>query len=205
MKTFRLIAVNFMFVAVFAISAFAQAQDAGKIGLVNTFAFEDDKGGITKLVTAANTVEAQFKQPATTLETMYKNIQDLQKQIQDIQNQINDPKFPGDKEKLKITGQQKADDYDKMGREFKFKQDDLKAQIDAARQKTVGPIYQDVMKALQEFAVKNGYAVILDGAKLEEAQILMAFNNKYDVTKEFIAFYNARPAGTAAATTPAKP
>ena len=57
-----------------------------------------------------------------------------------------------------------------------IKQEDLKARLDKRRQVVVGPIYQDVMKALQEFAVKNGYAVILDGAKLEEAQILSSLN-----------------------------
>jgi len=202
MKTFRLIAINFIFVAIFAVSAFAQAQDTGKIGLVNAFAFEDDKTGITKLVTASNSIEAEFKQPAAELETTYNRIQSLQKEIADIQKQLADPKFPGDKTKLQATGQAKADEYEKLGRNFKVKQEDLKASVDRRRQAVVGPIYQDVMKALQDFAVKNGFAVILDGAKLEEAQILMAFNNKYDVTKDFIVFYNARPAGTAAAAKP---
>ena len=200
MKIFRLITANFIFAAVFAVSVFAQAQDAGKIGLVNTLAFEDSKGGIAKLVTASNSLESEFKQPATELETMYNRIQALQREIQGINTQLSDPKTPAavDKTKLQATGQAKADEYERMGRDFKFKQEDLKARLDRRRQVVVGPVYQDVMKALQEFAVKNGYAIILDGARLEEAQILMAFNNKYDVTKEFIAFYNARPAGTAA-------
>ena len=200
MKTFRLIAANFIFAAVFAASAFAQAQDT-KIGLVNTLAFEDGKAGITKLVTASNTIATEFKQPASELETMYNRMQALQKEIQGIQTQLGDPKTPAavDKTKLQANGQAKADEYEKMGRDFKFKQEDLKARLDRRRQAVVGPVYADVMRALQEFAVKNGYAVILDGAKLEEAQILMAFNNKFDVTKEFIAFYNARPAGTTAA------
>ena len=200
MKTFRLIAANFIFAAVFAVSVFAQAQDAGKIGLVNTLAFEDSKGGITKLVTASNSLETEFKQPATELETMYNRIQTLQKDIQRINEQIQNPNTPPaiDKNKLRADAQTKADEGEKLARDFKFKQEDLKARLDKRRQEKVGPVYQDVMKALQEFAVKNGFAIILDGARLEEAQILMAFNNKYDVTKEFIAFYNARPAGTAA-------
>jgi len=203
MKTFRLIAANFIFAAVFAVSAFAQAQDT-KIGLVNAFAFEDPKAGITKLVTASSSLETEFKQPAAELETLYNRIQALQKEIQGIQAQLQDPKTPAaiDKTKLQANGQTKTEEGEKLARDFKFKQEDLKARIERRRQVVVGPIYQDVMRALQEFAVKNGYAVILDGAKLEEAQILMAFNNKYDVTKEFIVFYNTRPAGTAAAAKP---
>ncbi len=202
MRTFRLIAANFIFAAVFAVSAFAQTQDIGKVGLVNAFAFEDPKGGITKLVTATNSLDSEFKQPAAELQTMYTRIQALQKEITDIQKTLDDPKFPGDRTKIQASGQAKADEYEKMGRNFKVKQEDLKASVERRRQVVVGPIYQDVMKALQDFAVKNGYAVILDGAKLEEAQILMAFNNKYDVTKEFIAFYNTRPAGTASTAKP---
>ncbi len=200
MNTFRLIAANFIFAAVFAVSAFAQAQDT-KIGLVNTLAFEDPKAGITKLVTASKTIEDELKQPATELETMYKRIQILQGELKTITDQLNNPNTPAavDKSKLQASAQTKTDEGEKLARDFKFKQEDLKARLDRRRQAVVDPVYADVMRALQEFAVKNGYAVILDGARLEEAQILMAFNNKYDVTKEFIAFYNARPAGTAAA------
>jgi Skp family chaperone for outer membrane proteins len=201
MRTFRFIAVNFIFAAVFAVSAFAQATDT-KIGLVNTFAFEDPKAGITKLVAASSSLDAEFKQPATELETMYKRIQALQGEIKIIQDQLADPKYPGDKTKLQASGQAKADEYEKLGRDFKFKQEDLKARLERRRQAVVGPVYQDVMKALQEYAVKNGYALILDGAKLEEQQILMAFMPKYDVTKDFIIFYNARPATTASVAKP---
>jgi Skp family chaperone for outer membrane proteins len=95
------------------------------------------------------------------------------------------------------TVQTKSEEYERLGRDFKFKQEDLKSRLDKRRQVVVGPIWQDVMKAMQEFAKQKGYSVILDGAKLEEAGILMAFDDKFDVTKEFIAFYNARPAGTA--------
>ena len=203
MKTFRLIAANFIFAAVFAVSAFAQAQDT-KIGLVNTLAFEDPKAGITKLVTASNSIETEFKQPATELETMYKRMQTLQGELKILTDQLNNPNTPAavDKTKLQANAQTKTDEGEKLARDFKFKQEDLKARLDRRRQVVVGPVYADVMRALQEFAVKNGYAVILDGARLEEAQILMAFNSKYDVTKEFITFYNARPAGTAAAAKP---
>jgi Skp family chaperone for outer membrane proteins len=199
MRTFRLIAASFIFAAVFAVSAFAQDT---KIGLVNTLVFDDPKGGITKLVTASNSLETEFKQPATDLETLYKRIQALQGEIKIIQDQLADPKYPGDKAKLQATGQAKADEYEKAGRDFKFKQEDLKARLESRRQVVVGPIYQDVMKAMQEYAVKNGFAVILDGAKLEEAGLLIAFNNKFDVTKDFITFYNARPATTATAAKP---
>ena len=71
------------------------------------------------------------------------------------------------------------------------------------------PINQDIVKALNEYAKQKGYALILDGAKLEQAGILLGFDDKFDVTKDFIVFYNGRgtsaPGATTAATTPAGP
>jgi len=53
------------------------------------------------------------------------------------------------------------------------------------------------------FAKQKGFGLILDGAKLEGAGLILAVDlTKVDVTKEFITFYNARPAGTASTTTP---
>src|SRR6185503_8256103 len=63
MKKFNLAALGLLFAAVFAVSAFAQAPTAGKIGLVDTGAFFDDKpgAGIPKLKNAVNSVNAEFK------------------------------------------------------------------------------------------------------------------------------------------------
>ena len=67
----------------------------------------------------------------------------------------------------------------------------------------MGPIQNDIGKAMQDFAAAKGYDLILDAAKLDSQQILLAFiPGKVDVTKEFITFYNARPATAATAATP---
>lgn len=53
---------------------------------------------------------------------------------------------------------------------------------------------QDISKALQEYAKQKGYAVIFDAAKLEDAGLIVGIGDeKVDVTKDFIAFYNTRP------------
>ena len=67
----------------------------------------------------------------------------------------------------------------------------------------MGPIRAEIGKALQDFANQKGYALILDAAKLDGAGLILAFDAaKVDVTKEFITFFNARPATTATTTTP---
>lgn len=200
MRTFRLFAGSFIFAAIFAVSAFAQAG-ATKIGVINTLAF-DDKAGITKYVNAMNSLETEFKTAGDELNTMATKIQSLQAEIQKLQDQLNDPnpKVPINKSTLQTTAQAKVEEYEKLGREYKFKQDDAKARFERRRQAVLGPIMQDIGNAMQDFAKQKGYSLILDGAKLEDAGILLAFTDGVDVTKEFITFYNARPAGTAAAT-----
>lgn len=203
MKTFRLIAACFVFAAFFAVSAFAQTQPTattatGRIGVINTQAFDIDKGGITKYVNAMNSLETEFKPVQTELQTIATRIQSLQKEIETLQSQASTSKVPIDPK----TAQAKVDEYQNLQVEFKRKQEDAKAKFERREATVMGPIRADIGNAIQDFAKKNGFMMILDASKLDGAGLLLAFDDKYDATKEFITFYNARPAGTA---TTAKP
>lgn len=194
MKTFRLFTAASIFAALFAVSAFAQAQSAAKIGLINTMAFDDAKEGITKYVNAMNSLENEFKPDNTALTTMGTRIQTLQKDIQALQKQVQDGKVPVDEK----TVNAKVEEYDKLVREYKFKEEDAKARFGRREQAIMGPIQLDIGKAMQEFAKQKGYTIILDVAKLGNAGLILAIGDeKADITKEFIQFYNTRPAGTA--------
>jgi outer membrane protein len=195
MKTLRLIAVSFVFAAVLAVSAFAQTTaPTGKFGLIDT-RFFDSKEGITKYVNAMTALDAEFKADFTNLQTMGTKIKTLQTEITNLQKQIQDGKVPVDEK----SANAKVEEYERLGREYKFKEDDLKVRYQRREQVVMTPIRQDIGKALDEFAKKNGYSLILDGAKLDGAGLILAFDVNSDVTKEFITFYNARPA-TAATT-----
>ena len=196
MKTFRSIAAAFVFAALFAVSAFAQAaaQPTGRIAVINTLAFDSDKGGITKYVTAMNSLESEFKPVQTELQTMATKIQNLQKELQTLQDTVQSGKgVPVDQK----TVNAKLEEYEKLGREFKFKQEDAKARYERREQTLIGPVRLDIGNAIQEFAKQKGYSMILDAAKLDGAGLLLAFDQKFDATQEFITFYNARPATTA--------
>ena len=200
MKTFRSIAAVFAFAAIFAVSAFAQAAASPRIGIINTGAF-DTKEGITKYVNAMNALETQMKPELTALQTMGNRLQALKTELEKLQEQINDPKLPQavDKGKLQATAQTKYEEYQKVGLEFEYKQKDYKASLERREATIMTPVRQDIGNALQEFAKKNGYSMILDASKLDGAGLLLAFDEKFDATKEFITFFNARPATTAAA------
>lgn len=201
MRTFRLLAV-IAFAAIFAVSAFAQTAPTFKIGVINTAAFDADKVGIIKYVTAANSLETEFKPVMTELQTMANRYQALQVELQKAQDDAAkaNPSVPIVVDTRAL--QAKADEYEKLGRELKFKQEDAKARYERREAAVLSPIRQDIGNAIQEFTKKNGYALILDAAKLDGAGLLLGFDEKYDVTKEFITFYNLRPATTASATVP---
>ena len=93
----------------------------------------------------------------------------------------------------------KVEEYDKLTREFKFKQEDAKSRFERRQAVVMAPIRQDIGKALQEFADKQGYSLILDIAKIADSGLILAMDGKANLTQDFIKYYNTRPA-TAAAT-----
>ena len=202
MKRFSLIAACFIFTAVFSISAFGQVPAAtatGKIGLVNVNAFGDDKAGITKFRNALNSLEPEFSKINADLKTMQTRLQVLATEIQGLQKP-SAPGIPDKKDPAVLAA--KIEEGQNLEVSIKRMQEDGKAKYERRYQQVVGPVFGDIIKALNDYAKQKGYAVILDGAKLEESGILMGFDDKYDVTKDFVVFYNARPAGTATAAKP---
>jgi len=198
MKRISLIAVGFIFAAIFSVSAYGQAAAVtGKVGLVNMYAFADEKAGITKYKNALKALDNEFAAASTKIKTMATKYQTLGTEIQNAQKTTNSA-VPIDKNAL----QAKVDEFQTLELQIKREQEDAKVKYDKRYQVVVGPVMGDILKALSEYAKKNGYAVIFDGAKLEEQNILLGFDEKYDVTDDFVKFYNARPATAATASTP---
>ena len=201
MRTFRLIAVSVVFAAIFAVSALAQTTPTanGKVGLINTYAFGDEKEGIKKYITALTTLQAEFKPIETELQTLAAKIQALEKEIQGYQEILRTPggKIPISNEALA----KKVEDYEKMVREYKFKEEGAKSSYARREQIVMGPIRQDIGNAIQEFTKKNGYVIIIDVSR-DNTGMILGLDETADVTKAFITFYNARPATTATVTKP---
>ena len=184
---------------------FAQTQPvkATKIGLINPLAFNDAKTGISKYATAMSGVDAAFKGELDALNAMVTRLKSLETELGGLQKQIAATQGQPSNVQLRTTYNTKLEEYDKLGRDYKFKQEDVRSRFQRRRQEVMGPILVDIGKAMQEFAKQRGYTLILDGAKLSEGGVLLGWDEKADLTKDFITFYNARPA-TAAATVPVK-
>jgi Skp family chaperone for outer membrane proteins len=203
MKRISLAAACLTFAAIFAGSAMAQAGAApagtGKIGIVVVEEFAAEKGGITKYKAALAALDKEFEPVNTKLRTAATRYQTLGQEIE----KLRQPPAAGvpAAQTNQAQLQAKVDEATNLEKQIKRDQEDAKAQYERRSATVVGPIYGDIMKALNEYAKKNGYAVIFDGVKLDQAQILLGFDEKYNITQDFITFYNARPAGAATATT----
>ena len=197
MKSFRLV-LGLFFAAVFALSV--SAQTAAKVGLINTALFEDEKAGITKYINAKKSINAEFKKDFDELTALAARSESLEKELTTLETQINTAATDALRVPLQTSYTAKSDEYAKLGREFKFKQDDAKVRYQRREQIVLGPISEDIGKAMQDYSKQKSYYLLLDAAKLFNAGILLAWDDASDVTADFVKFYNARPA-TAAVTT----
>lgn len=202
MKRISLAAACLTFAAIFAGSAMAQAgaapAGAGKIGIVVVEEFAAEKGGITKYKAALTALDKEFEPLNTKLRTSAARYQTLGQEIEKLRQPpaAGVPAASTNQAQL----QSKVEELQNLEKQIKRDQEDAKLQYEKRSATVVGPIYSDIMRALNEYAKKNGYAVIFDGVKLDQAQILLGLDEKYNVTQDFITFYNARPAGAATAT-----
>ena len=187
MTSIKLVFLTLLVAALLGSAAFAQtgapASTPGKIGLINIGAFGDPTKGITKYKNGLDTVDKNVEPLNIELRSLTTKYNTALTEYQTMQKaNPNDPRLAA-----------KADELQTLQTTIKRKQEDGKAAYDKIYSDVMSPIMNDILKALNEYAKQKGYAVILDGAKLEQTNILVGFDDKYDVTKDFIAYYNARP------------
>lgn len=201
MKRITSIAVSLVFVAMFAVSAFAQAgaQPAPtKIGWIDTQAFGGDEkgaGGVTKYVNAMKALDTEFAPRINELRALDTKIKGIADELQKMQAT---PAVPINQ----ATVAAKQDEGQRLQRELEFKQKDAEAAFQKRRNDVLGPITNDIGKAIQEFAKQKGYVVVLDIAAMFTANAILMLDPAADITKEFIAYYNTRPAATATTAAP---
>lgn len=194
MKNIRFIVTFLIIQTALSIFAFAQVPTGPvKIALIETEAFYDEKIGITKLVTATKQLNAEFAAQIKALEDGGAKLQSIAKEIETLprQTQVQQNAIAA-----------KQEEGERLQRELNYKKTELENAIAKRRAVLIAPISQDIGKGIDEFAKKNGYGAIFDIGKMAESGVLLFLAETANVTKEFITFYNARPA-TAATT--AKP
>lgn len=210
MRIYRLIAAFTFLAAITALPAYAQtnarpaagasantaAPAAGsaavpesKIALINTEAFADEKQGITRLVAAVKKVDGEFTPRRTELQGLRTGMDKLTDELSKIQQ--------GQGVVSPQSIQQKQEQLDQMKRDMERKTQDAQIAYNKRLQEVVGPIYDEIGKALDAFGRSRGITMMLDSSKLAPA-IIMA-QDTMDITRAFIADFNSRPATASAA------
>jgi Skp family chaperone for outer membrane proteins len=198
MKRTTMIAVSVMFAALFTLPALGQAP-AGKIGWIITGAFGDDKEGITKYVSAEKALETELRPKVNELQGLQTRIKTISDDLAKMQGA--NPAVPFDQK----AAAAKQDEGLRLQRELEFKQKEAQAYANKRREEILGPITQNVLQALQDYAKAKGYAVIIDISALgseNQPNPILFLEPSANVTKDFIVYYNARPATTATTANP---
>jgi Skp family chaperone for outer membrane proteins len=164
-----------------------------KIAFINSDAFYDEKVGITRLVNALKILEREFAPTNQQLTSMNTRLVAIATELQNMQKlppaQLNQAAY-----------NTKREEGERLKREFDYKKTDAESAVAKRRGELIGPISQEIGKAIDEYAKKNGYTVILDSSKLTEAMLF--YGEGADSTKDFIVFFNAKTPTAPAAATP---
>lgn len=201
MKRVSLFVVSLVFAAVFSVSAFgqntgaAQPAQAGKIGWINTAAFADEKEGVTKYINALKALDVEMKPRVTELQGIQTKVQNLAKELQTMQANTAVPVKPE-------AIQAKQEEGQRLQREFEFKKKEYDAAVESRSSAVLGPVSDDISKAIETYAKQKGYSVVLDIAALANANAILVLDPTANITKDFITYYNTRPATTATTVTP---
>ncbi len=205
MKILRTIIAGAFGVALGAASVYPQQQPArptttpapvttggsipeSKIALVNSDAFADEKTGIVKLVAAMKKVDNEFAPRRTELQSLQQQIEKLTADLQKAAP-VQD---------AKVT-QQQTDKIEQIKRDLQRKTEDAQSAYQKRFEEVLGPLQDEIGKALDSFAKARGITLILDVTKF---QGIVSASDSLDITRAFITEFNSKFPATASLTTP---
>lgn len=200
MKVFRVIAAVAA-IGTFAILVHTQTRPAtpaaapqsrpatgpANVAIIDTGAFTEVNGGITRVVNAMKQIETKFTAIRNEIRGMQTRLSTMRADLQKKQG-IQDPK---------MTAQQ-ADEADRLEIQVKRKAEDAQASYQKESLAALEPLHKDIAGALNAYAQAKGISLLID---INRVPVVYAASN-VDITKDFIAEYNRTHPATAA---PARP
>ena len=198
-KKFLFLSIAVTFVLSASALTFAQpaaAAPPSKIVIVNTNAFFDEKAGVNRIVTARKQVAAELAPERTKVTALLSRVQVLENEIARLQENAQ-KNIPIDQN----AAQAKVVELERLKREGKYKGDEFNALVEKRQNEVVGPQFSAALKALGDYIKSKGYGIVFDISK-DQTGFLVFATEQYDITKDFIAFYNSRPATAATAAAP---
>jgi outer membrane protein len=204
MKSLRLIAAGAALAAVSVVPASAQTSRpagqpaapasapslTGKVAVIDSGSFSDEKEGIARVVNAMKGVDAQFQPQRNELQQMQTRLNSLADEIQKT-GAVSDPKALAAKQ----------DQATQLKTDIERRAQDAQTAYQKRMGEVLDPLQQDVFNALQAYAQQRGIAIVIDQNRVP---VLYAADS-IDITRDFITEYNRTHPATAAAATPGRP
>ena len=181
---FVLIAILFLCVSIVNVSAQAAAN---KIVVIDTAAFFNEKTGITKIITASRNLSSELAPKRAAVQQIVAKIDALNKELTTFQSNASKG-IPVDEK----TVQGKVEELDRLKREGKYQEDEFNAFAQKRQNEIVGPVYSEVLKSLGDYVKSKDYGLLFDASKDQSGMLIFA-SEKFDITRDFITFYNTRP------------
>jgi len=167
------------------------ALPMSKMAVVYTDLFLDQKSGIAKFSSVLTKLNGEFQAVKNELTQMQTRGQQLEDEINKLQTAPAGT--PIDQRSL----QTKVEQLEQLKKDIQRKGEDAQASYNRRRQELFTPLQDEIAKALEAFAKARGINVIVDAASVP----LLYAADSIDITRAFIADFNAKNPVTAATTT----
>ncbi len=169
------------------VPAVSQTATPSKIVVVDTAAFFSEKGGITRILTASKNLSTELAPKRSELQQMVSRVQQVEREVTTYRENVAKG-IPIDEK----AAQAKAAEFERLKLEYKYKEDDYNAFAQKRQSQVVGPEFSATLKALGDYIKSKGYGVVFDASK-DQNGFLIFVTEQYDITKDFITFFNTRP------------
>jgi Skp family chaperone for outer membrane proteins len=153
----------------------AQPAAPAKIGLINSGKFSDTTGGITRLVNAVRTVDAEFKPRRDEIAQLVARFNTLQQ-------------VPPNTPPAQLTT--RREQAEMLQIEIQRKQEDARSAYARRMSTMTDPIRLSVLNSLEAFAKQRGIDVLLDISKFPDGLLLV--NPGAELTSAFIRDFNSK-------------
>ncbi|HJQ69126.1 MAG TPA: OmpH family outer membrane protein [Blastocatellia bacterium] len=159
----------------------------GKVAIINSLYFQEQIGEIKAKVESLN---RQF-------EPRMKEIQGIRDRITALETTIDTQRKSGALAAAREA--EMIEQLEQMKLDYKRRGEDLQAEGNRASEQTIAPINAKVGRFLQEYAQKRGIILLINVANESQARTVVWYDQRADVTQDFIAEYNkANPTAGAA-------
>ena len=190
-RSFRFLALGVLMISAFAVVSLGQAPANVKIAVIDSRVFYAENGGITKFKNEYQKLGLEFKTDREALQKLVQSVQTLDKELTAMRANKNVPVDPE-------TFRKKQIELDQLSKKLKFDRDSYTERYQRREQELMVPINNDILQKISSFAQSKGFEMVFDRARLQNNGSLLWFKKSADITADFIKYYNALPAGTAA-------